>query len=329
MGSLTALDACLSAALHDLAPVPAEVVPLVGAVSHVLAADLTFPADAPATAEALRPGLAISALAVAGASAQIPVPLGVPVHVRPGDVMPRGTDAVLPEDGTEVGREGWEAIRDVAPGEGVRRAGHDGRTGTVIASAGVALAAKQALVAEYAGLTDAAVRRPRVAVRLPDPALAAFATNWVRGLGAVPENSAPHLVLRPAEDDSPRLALAPGETAWLVREAGELVLTVPRRVDGAVASLLALGLPALAALSGARPGVEARPLVRKTASTLGLSDLVLLRREGVGWHPALPGTVTLAALATADAVAVLSPDSEGLPEGAVLAAMPLCAPFGG
>jgi molybdopterin biosynthesis enzyme len=73
---------------------------------------------------------------------------------------------------------------------------------------------------------------------------------------------------------------------------------------------------------------EAGPLLRKAASALGLSDLVLLTSEGTGWRPAPPGSVTLAALAAAHAFAVLPPDSEGLAEGATLSATPLLAPFG-
>jgi molybdopterin biosynthesis enzyme len=59
-----------------------------------------------------------------------------------------------------------------------------------------------------------------------------------------------------------------------------------------------------------------------------LSELVLLTREGAAWRPAPPGSLTLAALAEADAFAILPPDSEGLPEGALLAGISPHAPFG-
>ncbi len=328
MDSLTALDACLARALHDLAPVPAEVVPLAAALGHVLAEDLRFPADTPPVAEALRAGVPVMALDLTGASASVPVPLGQAARVRPGDPMPPGTDAVLPEDGIEGGPSGPEAIRAVGPGEGVRRAGHDGRAGALIAAAGTRLGAHHRLAAELAGAERCAIRRPRVAVALPDPRRAAFASAWMAVLGAELSDDAPHLILRPATDPRPRLALAPGDTAWLERDGGALVLSVPHRVDGMVAACLALGLPAMVALTGAARQVEARPLLRKAASALGLSDLVLLTAEGGGWRPAPPGSVTLSALAAAHAFALLPPDSEGLPEGAVLDATSLVVPVG-
>jgi molybdopterin molybdotransferase len=328
MDRLTALDDCLAQALRDLAPLPAEVVPLAEARGHVLAEDLRFPADTPSGAEALRAGYAVTALDLTGASTSVPVPLVGAARVLPGDALPPGTDAVLPEDGVEAGPSGPEAIRAVGPGEGVRRAGHDGREGALIAPAGARLDAHYCLVAGLAGAARCVIRRPRVAVALPDPAQAAFASAWMAALGAVLSDDAPDLVLRAAEDPRPRLALAPGETAWLAPEGRALVLSVPRRVDGMVAACLALGLPALAALTGAAPATEARPLARKAASALGLSEIVLLAAEDGRWRPAPPGSVTLSVLALADAFALLPPDSEGLPEGAMLPATPLLAPFG-
>jgi molybdopterin biosynthesis enzyme len=328
MDSLTALDACLAQALNDLAPAPAEVVTLSEGCGHVLAEDLVFPADAPPVAEALVAGFAVSALDLTGASPQVPVRLGQVSGVLSGDPLPPGTDAVLPGDGVETGPAGPEAIRPVAPGHGVRRAGHDGREGAVIVPAGARLQAWHALAAGLAGVERCAVRRARVAVALSDPRQAAFAAAWATALGGRLSHDAPHLILRPAAETGPRLALAPGETAWLERDGGALVLSVPRRFDGAVAALLALGVPAMSALTGARPVAEARPISRKAASALGLSDVVLLAVEDAAWRPMPPGTVTLAALAASEAFAILPPDSEGLPEGAPLPATRLLSPFG-
>jgi len=327
MDSLTALDACLARALNDHPPVAAEIVPLAVASGHVLAEGLIFPADTPHVAEALRGGFAVTALDLTGASASLPIPLGGAPRVAPGDPMPLGTDAVLPEDGAEAAPGGMGATRSVSPGEGIRRAGHDGRAGAVIASAGRRVDARHALIAGRAGITQCAIRRPRVSVALPDTAQAAFAVDWLTALGAKPSDDAPHLLLRPAPDARPRLALAPGETAWLAREDGALVLWVPGRVDGMLAALLALALPAMAALTGAAPAFEARPLARKVVSALGMSELVVLASEGEAWRPVQPGSVSLSALASATTFAFLPPDSEGLPEGASLSATPLLTPF--
>jgi len=354
MDSLTALDDCLARALRQAGPVAPEVVPLAEGCGHVLAEDLAVPGDIPPVTEALRAGFAVPSLDLTGATAHLPVPLGRPVRVRPGDPLPPGCDAVLPEDGAEAdgaeadgaaangaaaaasgrdgaattGAPGIAATRSVRPGEGARRAGHDARAGAIIARAGTRLAARQRLVAEVAGADRCTVRRPRVQLALPDARVAAFAADWLRALGARLSEDAPHLVLRPAGDARPRLALAPGETAALGRAGAALVLSLPDRFDGAVAACLALGTAALAALGGAPPLREERPLARKASAAPGMSDLVLLTREGPAWRPAPAGSVTLAALAAADAYAILGPESEGLPAGAPLAGTPLDRPLG-
>ena len=94
------------------------------------------------------------------------------------------------------------------------------------------------------------------------------------------------------------------------------------------AALWALGLPAMAALAGARPLTETRPLARKIASAVWMAEVVLLAEDGAAWAPQPAGVVTLAGLAAARAVAIIPPQSEGLPAGAPLAAQPLDLPFG-
>jgi len=328
MESLTTLDDCIARALDGLAPVAADNLPMAEAVGAVLAEPLRFPADMPPVAEALRAGFAVAALDLTGASASVPIPLVAPVRLLPADPLPPGSDAVLPPDWAEATATGWEAIRPIGPGDGVRRAGHDGRAGTLIAPAGAQVTARLCLVAGLSGLTRCTIRRPRVAIDLPDPHQAGFARACLGAMGAEVTDRAPHLILRPTADAQPRLALAPAQTAWLEREGGALVLSVPRRFDGMVAAVLALALPAMAALTGAAPRYEERPLLRKIASGLGMAELVLLTRQGADWHPAAAGAVTLASLAMADAIAILPPDSEGLAAGAPLAGTALLSPFG-
>lgn len=329
MIGLTPLDICLAQALHGILPVPADVLAPDAACGHVLAGDVALPQDMPPAAEALRAGLAVAALDLVGANAGAPVPLGAPARVVPGAPLPPGTDAVLPEDGSEAMAGHVEAIRSVAPGEGVRRAGHDGRGGETVLRAGRRLGPPQRLLAELAGVAQLAVRRPRVRVALADPRQAAFAAAFLEGLGALPaEAEAPHLTLLPTTDHVPRLALAPAETGWLAQERSVLVLTVPTRFDGMVAACLGLALPAMAALTGARPRTRTRPIARKLTSTVGLSELVLLAEDAGAWVAQPAGTVTLTGLAAARAFAILPPDSEGLPAAAPLTALPLDQPFG-
>lgn len=328
MDSLTTLDDCLAHALKDLAPAPAERVLLTDAMGCVLAEPLFFPADMPPVDEALRAGFAVSSLDLTGASASVPMPIAAPARLLPADPLPPGADAVLPPDGVEATGTAWEAIRPVGPGEGVRRSGHDGRAGALIAPAGATVSARLCLVADRAGLAHCTIRRPRVVLALNDPAQTRFARTFLTALGAQIVDDAPHLILRPTADAEPKLALAPAQTAWLAREGGALTLSVPRRFDGMVAACLALALPVMSALSGATVPSEERPLSRKLASALGMSELVLLTRQDADWHPAAPGAVTLSGLAMADAFAILPPLSEGLPAGASLAGTSLSSPFG-
>ncbi|MDG3041269.1 molybdopterin-binding domain-containing protein [Roseicyclus marinus] len=328
MTALVPLEDCLAQALSGQGPVLSEVVPVTAARGGILAEPLVFPLDTPAQPEALRVGVAVAALDLAGASASLPIPLAHPIRVLSGDQLPPGADAVLPAVGLETLAGGLVAIQTVAPGEGVRRAGHDGRAGAPIAAAGAVMTNHVCHVATMAGLEVCHLRRPRVRVDLPDPRHQAFIEGFLTALGGKFVAEAPDLLLRPSDDAEPRLALAPGDTAWLEREGAMLVLSVPRRFDAVFAACVALAMPAMAALTGAKALTETRPLTRKIASGLGLSHLVLLTRQDDAWVPGPAGSVTLAALAAADACAILPPHSEGLPAGAMLAGIPLNFPLG-
>ncbi|NYS26127.1 hypothetical protein HUK65_14125 [Rhodobacteraceae bacterium 2376] len=330
MSHLTPLETCLAQALDGIAPVAPEMVAPWEGCGHVLARDLVLPHDLPPAPEALCAGFAVAALDLVGASGGSPVALDAPQRVAPGAAMPPGTDAVLPEEGTDTPPGLIEAIRPVTPGEGIRRAGHDGRAGAILVAAGRRLAPRHGLIAARAGIDALPLRRPRVAVALEDAEQAGFARGWLATLGAVECEGAADLTLRPVQDHAPRLALAPAQTAWLSPADGTrgLVLEVPARFDAMVAALLGLALPALAHLGGAVPGAETRPLARKLTATVGLSELVLLAESDDGWLAQPAGLVTLSGLAAARGFAILPPESEGLPAGAALSATPLDLPFG-
>jgi len=333
MMTLTALHDCLEQALGTVAPLRGEHRSPASALGCVLAEAVSVPADQPRCTEALRAGYAVSALDLVGASSETPLPLPNHTPVVAGQPLPAGTDAVLPADCVEPGPVGLDAIRPVHPGEGVRRAGHDGRAGERLADAGTRVTATHLLLAELCGLATLPVRRVRVQVALDDPRLRDVVTAWLLGVCApccVDSSDAANLIIRTTADHSPRLALAPAETAWLERDArsGRLTLSAPARHDGLLSALLALGIPALAALLGTTPHQRVQPLTGKAGSTIGWSELLLLHDADASWSPAIAGHVTLRTLAAAQAFAVLPPDSEGCPAGAALAATPLLQPFG-
>ncbi|MCU0817452.1 MAG: hypothetical protein MUF74_13715 [Cypionkella sp.] len=323
MSCLSPLADCLDHALSGVGPRAAVRMAVTAAVGAVLAEDLRVATDLPPRPEALRAGVAVLALDLMGASPQMPLPLAAAVRVLPGMMLPAGTDAVLPEDDLEVSGTLISALRAPAPGEGVRLAGQDARAGLVLAEAGAVVTPKLAALAGLAGLTEVAVRRPTVAVDLPDPALAALARLWAGAEGAEIVTEAADLVLRPTGSHAPRLALFPGETAWLGPEGGRLVLDLPLRFDGALAALLALGRPALRALAARGEPAEQVTLARKLTSTIGVTELALLVPTAEGWVAEPAATVTLAGVARARASVLVPPDAEGYPGGAVIAAQPL------
>ena len=64
----------------------------------------------------------------------------------------------------------------------------------------------------------------------------------------------------------------------------------------------------------------ARPLARKVSSLIGSTELALFAIVEGRFEPLCVGEVTLAALARADAAALLPPGSEGFAAGASLSA---------
>jgi molybdopterin biosynthesis enzyme len=121
------------------------------------------------------------------------------------------------------------------------------------------------------------------------------------------------------------IAISPGETAALGEGDGRPVLLVPARVDSALAAWLLLGRPLLARLSGRRDEDAAReyPLARKVSSSLGLSELIPVRRIGDSVEPQASGYLSLTVLANADGWILVPPDSEGYPAGAAVTVRPL------
>lgn len=328
MNSLTPLATCLSTALDGLSAVPPAMVAPGAALGCIVAEDICLPHAMPPRSEALRAGMAVSAMDLVGASPGAPVLLSDPTRVFPGDPLPPGADAVLPEDGLEEWGGMIEAIRPVSPGEGARRASHDGRTGDRLVAAGTRFSAQHVLAAALAGIAEIPLRRPRVALALGDPAERAFAAAWLGALGAELPDDRPDLTLRRSTNHTPRLALIPAETAWLSRSDGALVVDTPARFDGLTAACLGLALPALTQLSGAKLREQTRPLARKITSTVGVSELVLLDEDAGTWVPQPAGLVTLTGLASAQAFIILPPESEGCAAGTPLAATPLGQPLG-
>lgn len=323
--SLATLSETLAAALGGISPVAPVSVAACASEGLRLAADVASPGPHPVAAVALRSGFAVASLDLVGASSHSPVPLpGEPTRVRIGDALPKGCDAVL--DPAAVARQGamWLAFEAPHPGCHARLAGHDLASRAVILPAGSCIAREAVLAFRMAGVAEVKVRRPVVALDHPDAAILEWLAGRLADHGAAiaRPGEAPDLVLRAAVDEMPRIALRPGEGAWIAAGAPP-VIDLPGRFDGAFAALFALALPALDHLMGVEACRIARPLRRKISSGIGAAELALLAFAEGGFEPLCVGEVTLGALACADAVALLPPGSEGLAPSASLSARPL------
>jgi molybdopterin biosynthesis enzyme len=122
------------------------------------------------------------------------------------------------------------------------------------------------------------------------------------------------------------VGLTPGETAAFGMIERRPVLIVPGRPDAALAVWLTLGRRMLARLAERSDDAEPHTsvvLTRKIASTLGLAEIVPVRRDAEGIEPLASGYLTLQSLARADGYVIVPADSEGFPAGARVDMRPL------
>jgi len=348
--ALMPLDAARALLLGLARPVPARSVPLAEALGCIAVGPVLAPRDRPEDNTALRDGYAVEAARLGGASPYAPVRLpGAPVWVEAGDALPAGTDAVLPPEGLD----GRDAVAEVFVREGVREAGGDWRAGETLLAAGERIAPRHLLTLAACGLSDIAIRRPRITLVVtgaPEPdALSPFLAALIARQGGTaatvtvadaPEAIADAILAATADavlvlggtgfgrsDHSAGglaragrllahgLALRPGETAGLGEAAGRPVLLVPGAPVAALAVYLTLGRPLLAALSGtAAPEGNPDVLSKKIASGIGLSEIVYLRRSASGVAPLGGVDLPLRRLVDADAAVLVPPEREGYPE---------------
>ncbi len=173
-------------AVVDAAPLPSEAVPLAEALGRVLAEDVRAEVDVPGFDRSNMDGFAVRAADTFGASEEVPVrlslhaesiPTGVsPSHeVKPGSaisiatggMLPRGADAVVPVEHTDVEDGGGSVVvrRAAVPGGAVSFAGTDMGRGETVLLAGTRLTSRETGVLAAIGRADVAcVRRPRVAI---------------------------------------------------------------------------------------------------------------------------------------------------------------------
>ncbi len=172
----------------DRSPLSSETVPLAAALTRVLAADVIAPVDAPPFDRSNVDGFAVRAADTAGASDGAPkrfalnaeviacgvapaleVKSGTATAIATGGVIPRGADAVVMIEQTElIGHDTAPAIdlrRAAASGQFISYAGSDIARGETLLRRGTRIGSREIGMLAACGLAAVeVVRRPRVAV---------------------------------------------------------------------------------------------------------------------------------------------------------------------
>ena len=351
--SLTPLDQALDALLQGVEPVAPVELALAEALRCVAAAMPPLPAHPPRDVAAMD-GYAFRARDLVGASSYSPLPLTtLPIWAEAGEAMPQACDCVLDTDSVDMSGPMPQVLAEAVPGQGVRRAGADIADGRIVVEAGWRVRPRDLLLARAAGLEQLSVRRPRLRiVNVPGGHVtAALIAESARAAGAEAvsltaagrdaasiaaafEGGACDLLLVVGGSGVGRtdaavtalascgqvlahgMALQPGRTSAVGRIGTTPVVVLPGAPDHAFAAWWTLALPAFDRLSGRRSRQTVNlPLARKIASSVGIAEIALLERQQDLWAPIAVGELSLDAIARADALLVISGNSEGFAAG--------------
>jgi molybdopterin biosynthesis enzyme len=120
------------------------------------------------------------------------------------------------------------------------------------------------------------------------------------------------------------IALSPGETAAFGFVGNKPVLLLPGRLDAALAVWMTIGRAMLRRLTGGAQGERTATvtLSRKVASTVGLAEIIPLRRSGELAEPLAAKYLSLTALARSHGWLLVPADSEGYSAGALVEMRP-------
>ncbi len=218
-------------------PVGIERVDLAGALGRVLARSVAAPIDVPPFDRSVVDGFAVRAADVAAATDTVPVRLrptgdvvacgvaptrpverGTATTIATGGPLPRGADAVVMVEHTEIDTEGNLRIRrPVASGQNMAFAGSDLAQGETVLRRGETIGASEIGLLAACGVGSVEVhRRPVVAVistgdelvapGSPLPPAAIFDTNGPIVAAAVAENGCVPLTFPIVRDDEAALA---------------------------------------------------------------------------------------------------------------------------
>ncbi len=254
--------------LEQVAVLPAEETPLLGAVGLVLAADVTMPWDLPGWDNSAMDGFAVRSADCTGparlrVTGYIPagglpagaVGAGEAVRIMTGAPVPPGADAIAPVEDVEEAGDSIQLRAAVRPGAHVRRRGEDLRAGEVALPAGTVVGPGEVSVMASAGrLSVPVIRRARVAI-----------------LSTGDELVEPGQPVGPGQVcDSNGVALA---AAVLLAGGLPIPLGIARDDRPALRALLARGLEADALVTSAGVSAGDRDLVKEVLDELQVRQL--------------------------------------------------------
>ncbi|HKS18588.1 MAG TPA: molybdopterin-binding protein [Bradyrhizobium sp.] len=352
--TLTPPDAARDALLDGIEPVTPIELPLSEALRGI-AAEMPPLKAFPSRDVAAADGFAFRARDLVGASSYSPLPLtAAPVWVEAGDAIPQDCDCVLDPDAVDRSGPVVEVLAEAIPGQGVRRAGSDIAEGGPVVGVGRRIVPRDLLIARAAGLQKLRVRRPRLRiVNIPggtltadliaDSARAAGADIFraeaagrdaasiaaaldaggcdliltVGGSGIGRTDAAVTALAERGDVLAHGVALLPGRTTAIGQIGRTPVVALPGAPDQAFAAWWTLALPVVDRLSARRPRETlGLPLARKIASSVGLTEIVLLERRQGSWAALAVGELSLETIARAEAWLAVSGSSEGFAAGA-------------
>ncbi len=360
---LTPLADVLALIAAEVSPVTPRTLDLDAAAGRTLASDVTAPAR-PSNPIALADGWALAADLTLGAGGYAPAMLArVPARVEIGQAMPPGTDSVAPFDAVKADNGHAEALATVNPGDGMLAAGGDCDPAIPLRRAGERLRLADVAGFAAAGIARIIVREPRLRVLpLRGSAIVEAAARLVagditrrggiarvdkapRGLevamgaetadaivaiggtGSGRNDASVHLLAREGRLAVHGIALAPGETAAFGFAGTRAVLLLPGRLDAALAVWLTVGRRLLEQLAGGRRREERQTLTlaRKVSSTVGLAELVPVRRSAENpaeVEPLATRYLPLSSITRADGYILVAVESEGHAAGSAVQVHP-------
>jgi molybdopterin molybdotransferase len=305
-----------------------------------LAADMTLGAGGYATVQLLHP----------------------PQRIEAGQPLPPDTDSVAPFDAIAFVNGNAEALVTINPGDGVLPAGGDSDPAIPLRRAGERLRMTDLAAFAATGLARLTVREPRIrvlplrgsgiviaaarliagdierrggAAKLDDAGrdlgtvLAAESTDAIiviGGTGSGRNDTSVHTMARDCEVAVHGIAMTPGETAAFGFAGPRPILLLPGRLDAALAVWLLVGrrvLDRLAATNNPdREPAETLPLARKVTSTVGLAEIVPVRRGANQAEPLASKYLPLSSLARSDGWIVVPAESEGYSAGSMVQVRP-------